>query len=100
MALSPDDLAYLRSELGAGVDEFELSNAMDRLGTVEAVALEVVQGRLATLLDPLNPARFAVEGYSQDAAANIAALERQATRLRKAIGSSVSFGEIVTSPIR
>ena len=50
--LTMDQWAYLRSQVGNGVPptDAQLAQALTRLGTAEKVALEVLQGRYATLL--------------------------------------------------
>lgn len=85
MSLTVAQLAYLRSEIGTTEppDDGELEVAYARLGTVEAVAAEVIRGRLADLL--AEPASFTVEGYSENNAANIAALTKQSQRLDAAV---------------
>lgn len=89
MALTVDQLAYLRSELGTATPptDDDLAASYGRLGSLEAVALEVIRGRLATML--ANPTSFAVEGYSQSTGTNVDALAKQAARLEGAVGVGI-----------
>lgn len=104
MALSTDQLAYLRSELGTNTPptDADLEAAFGRLGTLEAVAAEIVRTRLATMLS--NPTSFSVEGYSQSYGANIDALTKQAARLEweagAAAGETIVERLVRTSPSR
>jgi hypothetical protein len=79
-ALTAQDLAYLQSELGTDVDQADLQARYDRLGSVVAVAAEVVKQRLATLI--ASPSSFTLPGvYSESNDSNIRALQQQQARL-------------------
>lgn len=94
--MTGDDLAWLRAELGASEppSDLDLSEAFNRLGSREAVALEVVRGRLAKWTE--GPASINVGGeYSQNVGANITHLEKQEKRLQDATGTVT-----VTRPLR
>lgn len=72
--------AWLLGQLGKATDLNDLAVRYTRLGTARAVALEVVRERLAELLT--SPSTVTVSGVvSLSNAANIAAYERQITRL-------------------
>jgi len=77
MALTDNDLAWVRSKVGTSAPTTaELNETFDRLGTKEAVVREVLDTRLANLT--ASPAQFSVSGeYSQDVSANIKALQDQ-----------------------
>ena len=85
MALDDDQLAYLRRQVGSTPDDDSLQDIYDRLDAsgydededhLDAVALEVLETRLADLL--ANPSVMEIEGvYSQSTAANIRALQEQ-----------------------
>ncbi len=89
MALTETDLAYLRSELGTEIDEGNLEDRHDRLGSVTAVALEVIRERLATVL--ANPTSFTIPGvYSETRNdATVKALQDQVTRLKTEVEREV-----------
>lgn len=95
MALTEDQLAYLRSEVGVDdpTDDV-LEDAYTRLDSVEEVAAEVLRTRLANLLAA--PASFSVEGYSENNAANITALQKQLDRLTTAVSVADGAGGVVT----
>lgn len=89
MPLTADDLAKVRQMVGSAAPptDADLDAIYDRLGKVEDVALEVLQGRYADLL--AGPAKWAVEGdFSIDATANLAALGKQITNLRDSAGEA------------
>lgn len=82
MALSADQLLILRAELGDAVPPTD--ETLDQLYTLRGGLVGVVrhvwQGRLANLIN--NPASFSVSGeYSQNTAANIAAIQRRLLEL-------------------
>lgn len=92
MPMTVDQLAWLRSQVGTATpptDE-DLDVYFDRLLTVEAVAEEILETRLADLL--AGPASFSISGkYSENNAANIKALQDRLASLRvefPAIGGS------------
>lgn len=87
--LTEVDLAYLRSEIGTAVDEDDVQDRYDRLGSVRAVAAEVVRQRLADLLT--GPGSFAVSGvYSESNDAVIRALQATSARLELAAERDVT----------
>lgn len=76
MPLSSGDLAYVRSKVGAAEppSDIDLDAAYDRLGTPDAVVLEVLTSRRADLL--ALPLKRSIEGdVSVDATANLKALD-------------------------
>lgn len=77
MPLTTNQRYWVRSEIGLDPppEDYELDAAYDRLGSKAAVAAEVIRQRRADLLS--GPLSFAVEGYSQNAAGNIQALDAQ-----------------------
>ncbi|MET9970876.1 hypothetical protein ABZZ80_34440 [Streptomyces sp. NPDC006356] len=84
--LADAEYAYLRSELG-DVDRGDLDDRYQRLGTVEAVAVEVLRERKAALIaDPLT---ITVQGVATvNNAENVRALERQLALLEQAEAST------------
>lgn len=75
MALSDDDLTYIRSAIGAAAPptDDDLYDAFDRLDSSDAVIAEVLRARLANLLT--QPASFSLSGvYSQSNSETIRAL--------------------------
>ena len=70
MALDADDLAAIREHVGSTPPDADLEVQWDRLGSVEAVALAVLRGRLADLL--ASPADLRVDGdYSESWGKNL-----------------------------
>lgn len=81
MALTVDEIAYLKSRLGSGIDLVDLAERVLRLPSLDAVVVEVLDQRVADLL--AKPASFSVSGeYSQDQSSNIKALQAQADYVR------------------
>ncbi|WP_329474255.1 hypothetical protein OIE75_40800 (plasmid) [Streptomyces sp. NBC_01723] len=73
--------AWLLGQLGAATDVTDLENRYDRLGSARAVAIEVLNGRLADLLaqpTTLNVPGVVGLGYGE----NIKALERKIAALQ------------------
>lgn len=87
MPLAPDDLAWVRSNIGDDTppEDGDLDAIYDRVGTVAGVAAEVLRKRLADLL--AGPASFSVDGYSQNVGANINALMKQLAELDELAGT-------------
>ncbi|MGC9543973.1 hypothetical protein [Streptomyces sp. UG1] len=76
------DAAYLRSELGE-VDRGDLDVRHARLGSVGAVAIEVLRERKASLV--ADPLAVTVQGIATvNTAENVKAIERQITTLEDA----------------
>ncbi len=66
---------YLRTKVGSAVELADLQESYDRLGTLDGVAREILETRLADLL--ADPASFSVPGeYSQDTRANIESIQK------------------------
>ncbi|MET9035308.1 hypothetical protein [Streptomyces mirabilis] len=79
MMLTDIQYAYLRSELGEA-DRDDLDARYERLGTVEAVAIEVLRERKAMLVS--DPLAVTVQGVATvNNAENVKALERQIAAL-------------------
>ena len=94
--LTDAQIAEARAELGSEVDLVDLQSRYNRLDDFAAAITEVLRERLATL--KADPAIFAVDGYSQNVSANIAALEAQlAGRTGEAVGG-ISVVRIVPPP--
>jgi hypothetical protein len=95
MALTTEELAYLRSELGTDIDQVDLQERHDRLGNVQAVAAEVVRERLATVINA--PTSFTIPGaYSESRSdATVKALQDQAARLADALTGGSTTGRVV-----
>lgn len=82
MALDADVLAAIRAHIGTAEppSDEDLEAAYERLGSVPAVALEVVRGRLAELRS--RPAVLRVDGdHSEDWTAIIKSLAEQENAL-------------------
>lgn len=81
-ALTAEQLATLRNEVGSNPDDATLQSIYDRTEGVYATAYEVVAQRLADMR--ANPAQFSVSGeYGQNVSANLTALNEQLRRLRR-----------------
>lgn len=79
MSLSDSEYAYLRSELGEA-DRADLDARHQRLGSVQAVAIEVLRERKAALVS--DPLAVTVQGIATVSnAENVRALERQIAAL-------------------
>ncbi|MFE0206999.1 hypothetical protein [Streptomyces sp. NPDC058985] len=73
--------AWLLGQLGAATDVNDLENRYDRLGSARAVAIEVLNGRLADLLaqpTTVNVSGVVAVGFGE----NIKALERKIAALQ------------------
>ena len=82
MSLTDAEYAYLRSELGEA-DRTDLDARHQRLGSVQAVAVEVLRERKAALVS--DPLAVTVQGVATvNNAENVKALERQITALEDA----------------
>ncbi|MFB6643131.1 hypothetical protein ACFCYF_38575 [Streptomyces chartreusis] len=79
MMLTGTDYAYLRSELG-DVDHDDLAARYQRLGTAQAVAIEVLRERKAALI--ADPLAVTVQGVATvNNSENVKAIERQISSL-------------------
>lgn len=89
MALTAQQRAYFRSQLGTTLDEVDLEARLVRLEYDEAAAArEVLDQRLADLLT--KPASFSVPGeYSESRAENIKALQEKVKGLGHGSGGSI-----------
>jgi hypothetical protein len=75
-ALTVNQIAEIRDEVGDNPPDADLQGVYDRVGTLGGTIYSVLARRLANLR--ANPASFMVVGeYSQSTAANIKALEDQ-----------------------
>jgi hypothetical protein len=86
-------LAVIRSYIGAKTppSDNDLTASLDRLKTAEAVALEILRGRLADML--ASPASVSLSGdWSQDASANIRALKDQVADLQDKVTATSEEG--------
>ncbi|MGW2886436.1 hypothetical protein ACWDDN_13965 [Streptomyces griseoruber] len=80
MSLSDAEYAYLRSELGE-TDRDDLDARYQRLGSLQAVAVEILRERKATLVS--DPLAVTVQGIATvNNAENVKALERQIAALQ------------------
>jgi hypothetical protein len=78
--LTDEELAYIRSEVGATPDDDDLQERYERLGSVTDVIVEVLRGRRAAFVNA--PASVNVPGeIAVNTSANITALDRQLDRL-------------------
>lgn len=81
--LTEEDLVYLRTQIGSGLNGSDAQDRFDRLGNTRLVVKEILEQRLADLL--AQPATFNVAGeYSQSTAENIKALQQQLENLGSA----------------
>ncbi|MGW7237018.1 hypothetical protein [Streptomyces sp. NPDC054804] len=79
MSLTDAEYAYLRSELGEA-DRTDLDTRYQRLDSLQAVAIEVLRERKATLVS--DPLAVTVQGIATvNNAENVRALERQIASL-------------------
>lgn len=84
-ALTDDQIAYLRSEVGPTPDDDALQDAYDRLGSVVKVAAEVVSGKLALLEGQASSTSLSIPGViseSESYDATLRALSARQTRLQ------------------
>jgi hypothetical protein len=98
--LSAGDLSVVRSHVGSTSPptDADLHAAYDRLGSPEAVALEVLRGRLADML--ANPTKFTADGdFTESYEANIKALQAQIATLEKVVPDTAggAMGLLTTS---
>ena len=98
-------LAEIRVWTGSTPDDTELAARYQRLGTVEATALEVLRERLAQML--AEPARYSIDGdASWSYEKNIEALRESVSSLASAVatangtGSTLTVGRMVRSGSR
>lgn len=96
MRLTDDNYAYLRSELGEA-DRADLEIRYQRLGSLQAVAVEVLRERKAALVS--DPLAVTVQGIATvNNSENVKALERQIATLEDLV---VDEGAVVVPvPIR
>ncbi len=97
------DVLAVRKRIGRTTPpvDAELSASLDRLGSVEAVALEVLSIRLADL--QARPLKFSADGeFSEDYSQNIGPLERAIAELSTTVEvtAGVSSGLTVTRLVR
>ncbi|MFI1563887.1 hypothetical protein ACH4ZX_12640 [Streptomyces sp. NPDC020490] len=79
MSLTDAEYAYLRSELG-DTDRADIETRYQRLGSLQAVAIEVLRQRKAALVS--DPLAVTVQGIATvNNAENVRALERQIAAL-------------------
>lgn len=101
MSLSAGDLAYVRSKIGSAEppSDADLDVAYDRLGTADAVVLEVLTGRRANLL--ALPLKRNIDGdVSVDATANLKALDAAIAEARGAVAGGGAGTLVVGSLVR
>ncbi|MDI3417944.1 hypothetical protein [Streptomyces luteolus] len=98
MRLTDNDYAYLRSELGP-TDRDNLDARYQRLGSLQAVAAEVLRERKAALVsDPLS---VTVQGVATvNNAENVRALERQIMALEELTVDDSASAYAVLVPLR
>lgn len=87
MALSTADVQWIRRWVGDTPDDANLQTRYDRLGSLKAVATEVLDQRLANFL--ANPASFSTDDYSQNHGENIRALTKRLDELADATEGDV-----------
>lgn len=95
MALTAAQLASVRAHIGTGQPptDDDLEAAFERLGTPEAVALEVIRGRLADMR--ARPAVLRVDGdHSEDWTKNLDLLTKQEASLAAAADVAAGSGSV------
>lgn len=104
MALDAGNLAVIRQWCGSAVgspdaaafDAADIEARLDRLGTAEKVALEVLgQVRADFLIDPAS--LTLVGDYSHDTSANLRALDARIAELQRLVGDPA--GQIAVLPM-
>lgn len=76
MALSTDQVVYIRRQVGSSPPDADLQAIFDRTGDVDVLVLEILETRYADML--ANPTSFSVSGeYSQSTGENLKALQKQ-----------------------
>ncbi|MEU5093751.1 hypothetical protein [Streptomyces sp. NPDC020996] len=89
MSLTDAEYAYLRSELG-DADRADLDARYTRLGSLEAVAVEVLRERKAALVS--DPLAVTVQGVATvNNAENVKALERQIAALEESRPNEATY---------
>lgn len=93
MGMTATDLSRVRSWVGAQPDDAELVLRFERLGTVEAVAQEILRERRANLL--LDPAKMSIDGdASWDWTKNLELLNESLGHLDAIVGSGGTVGQV------
>lgn len=95
MALTALQLAAVRAHIGSAEPptDVELEAAYERLGTAEAVALEVIRGRLANMR--ARPAVLKVDGdHSEDWTKNLDLLTKQEASLAALADVAAGTGSV------
>jgi hypothetical protein len=93
MTLTDAEYAYLRSELGE-VDRADLDTRYRRLGSLQAVAIEILRERKANLVS--DPLAVTVQGIATvNNAENVRALERQIAALKDVTPDEAAY----TTPV-
>ena len=96
MAFAATDLPAIRAHIGttAPPSDQDLAQSFARLGSVEAVALEVVRGRLADML--ARPAELSVDGdYSEKWTRTIELLTAKEAELAAVVARADGSGGVV-----
>lgn len=83
--MAQSDVSKVREWVGSGVDASDIADALaEHDGDTDRAALAILRLRRADMV--MEAAKFAVAGdYSQDATANIKALDAQIGRLERAL---------------
>lgn len=91
MSPTSAELAYIRSEIGVAdpPSDDELIRRFERLGSANAVALEVIKERKAELMAAPLSETFPGE-YSRNSEGNLRALERRAAKLEEKVAAEQS----------
>jgi hypothetical protein len=98
VALDADVLAAIREHIGSTEPptDSDLETQWDRVGSVEAVALAIVRGRLADLL--ARPVDLAVDGdYRESWSKNVDALQAKERELVAAVAAGGSAGQVTVT---
>lgn len=95
MTVTAEELAEIRAHIGDDTPptDADLDAAFVRLGSVEAVALEVIRKRLAAIR--AKAMKFTAEGdYTEDWSGNEKALAKQAADLAAAVPTTNTSGVV------
>lgn len=95
MAITAEEIAEVRAHIGDDEPptDADITTAFDRLGSVEAVALEVIRKRLAAIR--AKAMKFTADGdYTEDWSGNEKALVKQAAELAAAVPTSTTGGVV------
>jgi len=91
MALTDVQTAFFRSKLGSSVDLTDVETRLTRLADQFKVVLEILEERRSTLLS--RPLSFTVPDYTENSAANVAALNKAIEQAQQDVAAGVDIPE-------